>query len=159
MADTDWHVRRIGSDEAAVAAPLFAAYLEFYGRDHDVAAAHAWLEARLSRDEAVVLVAVPPDGEPVGFTQLYPGFSSVGLRPAWVLNDLYVAEQARGQGVAERLLSAAGQLAREAGCATLSLETKRDNQTAQRLYRRLGWVEESDYLTFTLELPDPARPE
>jgi len=152
MTDTDWHVRRVAQDEAAVAAPLFAAYLEFYGRDYDLAAALAWLETRLSRDEAVVLVAVPPDGEPVGFTQLYPGFSSVGLRPAWVLNDLYVAEHARGQGVAERLLSAAGQVAREAGCATLTLETGRDNEAAQRLYRRLGWVEERDYLTFTLGL-------
>jgi ribosomal protein S18 acetylase RimI-like enzyme len=142
----------VAVDEAALAAPLFAAYLAFYGRPYDERAARDWLEARLARDESVVLVAEPEEGEPVGFVQLYPGFSSVGLRPAWVLNDLFVAEEGRGQGVAEQLLAEAEQVAREAGCAKLALETARDNQAAQRLYRRLGWVEQTSYLGFTKQL-------
>jgi ribosomal protein S18 acetylase RimI-like enzyme len=156
---TGFEVRRVTADQASRAAPLFAGYLAFYGREYDEPAALDWLTARLERDESVVLLAVPDEGDPVGFLQLYPGFSSVGLRPAWVLNDLYVAESARGRGVAEALIAAAEQVARDAGCTTLSLETHHDNHAAQRLYRRLGWVEQDDYLAFSKQLgPDGGAP-
>jgi GNAT superfamily N-acetyltransferase len=86
----------------------------------------------------VVLVA-EVDGRPVGFTQLYPGFSSVSAAPAWTLNDLYVLEEARGTGAASALMERAEALARAAGAAYLKLETGRDNTVAQRLYARQGY--------------------
>lgn len=147
-----WQVHRVTAAEAAAAAPLFAAYREFYGAPYDEPSALAWLHDRLSRDESVVLVARRGDDDPVGLCQLYRGFSSVGLRPAWILNDLYVAEAARGTGAAALLLTAAEDVAREAGCVALTLETRRTNLTAQRLYRRSGWLEEREYLRFTKAL-------
>ena len=39
------------------------------------------------------------DGTGVGFVQLYPTFTSIGAKRAWVLNDLFVVPEARRRGV------------------------------------------------------------
>lgn len=148
MSPADFVVRRLESGQEQLAAPLFAAYRHFYGKAYDEPEARSWLAARLERDESVVLVAQSAEVQALGFVQLYRGFSSIALCPAWVLNDLFVVPEGRGQGVAERLVAHAEHAARDAGCRTLTLETGRDNHGAQRLYRRLGWTEETDYLTF-----------
>jgi ribosomal protein S18 acetylase RimI-like enzyme len=139
MATRDAQVRQATAEDAGTVAPLFALYREFYGKPYDEPAAAAFLHARLSQGQSVVLVA-EVDGRPVGFTQLYPGFSSVSAAPAWTLNDLYVLSDARGSGAAAALMEQAEVLARQAGAVSLVLETARDNLVAQRLYERQGYV-------------------
>ena len=78
-------------------------------------------------------------GKVVGFTQLYPSFSSVRAGRAFVLNDLYVDIAARRLGVARALLQAAADFARADGAIRLELETDPDNRSAQALYRHMGW--------------------
>lgn len=126
--------------------PLFDAYRQFYKQTPDMEGARKFLAGRLEREESVVLLAF--DGErAVGFTQLYPQFSSVGMDRNWLLNDLYVHESARKRGVATRLLEAARAWGREAGARWLMLETGVDNYAAQALYEKAGWarVEEVFY--------------
>jgi ribosomal protein S18 acetylase RimI-like enzyme len=120
-------------------AVLFDGYRRFYGQATDVPRARAFLAERLERDEAVVFLA-ERDGAAVGFTLLYPGFTSVGTARVFVLNDLYVAEQVRRCGVGVALLEAAAAYARAAGAPRISLETAQDNHAAQALYRRAGWT-------------------
>lgn len=48
--------------------------------------------------------------------------------------------QARGKGVGSALLQAAEDLARRRHCTALRLEVRTDNETAIRLYERLGYV-------------------
>lgn len=132
-------------------APLFDAYRRFYGQPGDLERGKAFLRDRLERDESVVLVA-ERDGAAVGFTQLYPMFSSVRTARLWILNDLYVDESARRGGVARALLDAAAEFAREQGAAGLMLETTRDNAPARALYRAAGWHEDASQwysLSFT----------
>lgn len=143
----DVPVHRASAADAALAAPLFALYRQFYGRPHDEAVAQAFLRARLERGESVVLLAGPASA-PIGFCQLYPGFSSIAAAPAWVLGDLFVHPAARGRGVAAVLMDAAEVLAREAGAAHLALETARDNTVAQRLYERHGYRVEDAFLAY-----------
>lgn len=116
---------------------LFDAYRQFYGKDSDPVAARAFLAERLVYDQSVAFIAL--DGqEALGFTQLYPLFSSVRMAPMWLLNDLYVAAQARGRGVGTALLERARGHAQETGACCLMLETGVDNP-ARRLYERCGW--------------------
>lgn len=143
---------RAEADAVALAAPLFDRYRQFYGQAADLAGAAAFLAERLGRGESVVYLAL--DGAAaVGFVQLYPSFSSVRLRPIWVLNDLFVAESARRQGVARRLLDAARDLARSTGAARLTLSTAKDNAAARSLYLSLGYrVDEAfDHLELALD--------
>jgi ribosomal protein S18 acetylase RimI-like enzyme len=83
---------------------------------------------------------------------LYPTFSSVRAARVYVLNDLYVAESARRQGVGEALLHAAAEFGRERGAIRLELETAPDNLRAQSLYRAQGWEFYQDTFRFRLPL-------
>jgi ribosomal protein S18 acetylase RimI-like enzyme len=128
-------------DDIEVIAPLFADYRVFYAQPHDLDAAREFLHARLSQNESTVILAYS-DGEskPVGFTQLYPMFSSVRTARTYILNDLYVAATARRTGVGEALLHAAAEFGRSRGAIRLELETTPENLTAQSLYRAHGWA-------------------
>src|SRR3954471_14138702 len=96
----------ITADQVEVVVLLFNAYRQFYGRPSDLDGARRFLAERLGRGESVVF-AVVEGGRALGFTQLYPSFSSASMRPIWVLNDLFVSEDARRRGVGSLLLRAA----------------------------------------------------
>jgi len=134
-------IRRAGLDDLDQLAALFDAYRQFYQQPGDLQRAGDFLRERLQRDESVILLA-SRDGAAVGFTQLYPIFSSVRTARTWLLNDLYVAERTRRGGVARGLLDAAAQFAQEGGAAGLMLETSPDNAPARALYRAAGWSED-----------------
>lgn len=121
-------------------APLFAAYREFYGRPYDLEVSAAFLASRLARDESVVLLATDDTGEAVGFTQIYPAFSSVRLAPIWILNDLFVSEHARGGGAVDALLDTAASLGASAGAVAIQLATAHTNLRAQAVYDRSGYL-------------------
>ena len=84
-------IRRATDADIARVAPLFDAYRSFYGQPPDIARADAFLRERLARGESALLLA-ERDGEALGFTQLYPLFSSVRTARLWLLNDLFVAD-------------------------------------------------------------------
>jgi GNAT superfamily N-acetyltransferase len=134
-------IRRATLEDLELVAPLFDAYRRFYAQPGDLVRARNYLRDRLSRDESVILLATHDD-RTAGFTQLYPVFSSVRTARTWILNDLFVAEDARRGGIARALLDAAADFARADGAAGLSLETMRDNAPARALYRAAGWHED-----------------
>lgn len=144
--------RRATASDLDAIVPLFDAYRGFYGQPSDPARARAWLDERLTHDESVMLVA-ELDGEVVGFTQLYPMYSSVRTTRTWILNDLFVAETARRSGAARALLDAAAAFARDQGAGGLSLETTRDNAPARALYGKAGWQEDATQW-YSLSLTD-----
>ena len=135
-------IRRAGPQDLDALAILFDGYRRFYGQDSDIAGARDWLRSRLRLGESVVFVAASADAL-VGFTQLYPMYSSVRMARTWILNDLFVAENARCGGVARALLDAAARFAQDEGAAGISLETTRDNAPARALYLAAGWSEDA----------------
>jgi GNAT superfamily N-acetyltransferase len=132
--------------------PLFHGYLRFYGKPIDEARVRAFLAARIGNGESVVFLARDADtGAGLGFVQLYPAFASLSQARSWILNDLFVAESARGHGVSKLLMDAARQLAVETDACELFLQTARDNAVAQSLYTSLGWVRDDHFLVYTLD--------
>jgi len=132
-------------------APLFDAYRQFYRKPPDQEAARRFLFARLSKGESVLFLA-RHEGRAVGFVHLYPAFSSVELRRLWILNDLYVAPEARKLGIGRALMERAHQLAQATRANCLTLETASDNLPAQRLYESLGWKREQEFYRYFLPL-------
>jgi len=133
-------------------APLFDAYRQFYGLAPDLALASRFLADRLARGESVVLLAAAADGTPMGFVQMYPGFSSLRAARTYVLYDLFVQPRARRHGVGRLLMEAASDEARRAGAVALVLSTAKTNVGAQRLYESLGWVRDEDFYEYGLDL-------
>lgn len=131
--------------------PLFDGYRQFYGQASDPEGSRAFLSGRLERGEVVIFLAL--DGEtPLGFTQLYPSFTSVGMRPIWILNDLFVAPEGRRRGVGQALLARARQHGLETGAARLTLSTAKGNAAAQALYEAQGWRRDEGFYTYDLPL-------
>ncbi|MEP6513950.1 MAG: GNAT family N-acetyltransferase [Parafilimonas sp.] len=139
------NIKRAGVEDAAIIAPLFDAYRIFYGQAGDVAAAENFIKERLLSNESVIFLAFE-DKEAIAFTQLYPIFTSVGMQRAWLLNDLFVYENARGKGIAMMLLESAKQHGRSTNSKWLMLQTHHDNYIAHALYQRNGWIKENDVI-------------
>jgi ribosomal protein S18 acetylase RimI-like enzyme len=133
-------------------ASLFDGYRQFYGQPADLARARGFLAERLDREESLILLALGGQDKGLGFTQLYPLFSSVRTVRIYLLNDLFVAASARRQGVAAALLKAAAQEARSLGASSLSLSTALDNAPAQALYESLGWRRDKEFCEYGLKL-------
>lgn len=132
---------------------LFDGYRQFYGKPSDPERARAFLTERMERGEAVVFLSEMRF--PVGFTLLYPLFSSVRMAPVWLLNDLFVTPDCRRKGVGEALLRQAEHFARDEGAAGLELATERSNSQAKSVYERLGWSLESAFDHYSLDLSKP----
>ena len=123
---------------------LFDGYRVFYKQESNLEGAEKFLKERLENDESIILIALDGNDKGLGFTQLYPTFSSVSMQRFYILNDLYVLPTLRGQGIGESLLNAAKDLARAYNWKGLALETATDNP-AQKLYERLGWEKSDDF--------------
>ena len=134
-------------------APMFDAYRQFYGKPPDLDRARDFIRERLERGENVIFLAEDESGSALGFVQLFPSFTSVEARRLWVLNDLFVSEEARGRGVGRALMNAARDHAVRTGAKRLTLETMEDNRRAWSLYESLGYVKNEPNVRFyTLEL-------
>lgn len=132
-------------------ARLFDLYRQFYQQPSNLTLAKTYLQTLIQQDQSAILLAKVSD-KAVGFTQLYPTFCSIAAAPIFVLYDLFVDEPYRTLGVGEELMRAAEQEGKLRGAVRLDLSTARNNHAAQRLYRRLGWVEDTQFLTFSKSL-------
>lgn len=146
-------IRAAALSDADRIAPLFDAYRQFYGKTQDPARALEFVRERLQNHESVIFVAENEAKDLLGFVQLFPSFTSVQARRLWVLNDLYVTDEARGLGVGRALMNAARDHAVKTGAKRLTLETMDDNERAWRLYESLGYVKSGPEVRYyTLEL-------
>jgi ribosomal protein S18 acetylase RimI-like enzyme len=139
-------------DHLELVSPLFDAYRMFYQQPSDLEAARSFLRERFLLRESVIYLAQEEE-EALGFTQLYPSFSSVSLKRLWILNDLFIVPKARGKRVGEALIGAAVDLARQSGATGVQLETAHSNLSGQKLYERMGFSREDlEYRTYFLKV-------
>ena len=131
-------IRKATIEDLNELAGMFDLYRIFYEHPSDVEACKQFLQERIDNKQSVIYIATD-EGRAVGFTQLYPIFSSAGLKRTWLLNDIYVNEDYRKQHVASRLLDAAMQLGKETNSAWLLLQTSIDNYAAHIVYQKKGW--------------------
>ncbi|WP_245699772.1 GNAT family N-acetyltransferase [Paenibacillus glacialis] len=132
---------------------LFDQYRIFYGQDSDTINARIFISDRFDNNDSVILLARDTtEGAPIGFVQMYPSFSSISMRKIWILNDLFVIEKYRRQGVAQSLLDAATNVARITKAKGIELSTASDNVNAQRLYERNGFRRDEVYYYYSLEM-------
>lgn len=135
-------IKRINNTECNLVVDLFNKYRIFYQQPSDLQLANDFIQERLDNNESVIFVAfIQKEDEtiPVGFTQLYPGYSSSRAIRYWILNDLYVEKEFRLQGTGEALIKAAYEFAKSTGGKFVELSTATDNYTAQRLYEKMGF--------------------
>lgn len=131
-------------DHVEYVAVLFDTYRQYYGQNADLEGAKKFLSERIQQNESVIFLAFK-DGQAVGFTQLYPTFSSVSMKRQWILNDLFVKADARNLGTGKAILQTAQAFVSTQKHKGLLLETTPDNTKAQKLYESLGWKREENF--------------
>jgi len=152
-------ISTVGEHDLGDLLPLFRAYCEFYGADpadDDLLVLCRALIADPER-EGVQLVARDGDGDAVGFATIYWMWSSTRGKRVALMNDLYVAPQARGSGLADDLIADCARRGRDHGAAILEWETAPDNERAQKVYARTG-APRSTWYAYDLELTEEGAP-
>lgn len=144
------NIQQASLEHAADVAVLFDAYRTYYEQQPDLPGAVEFITERLRKGESVIYIALD-NGRAIGFTQLYPLFTSVGMKRGWLLNDLYVLETYRSKGAGRALIAAAQELAKSTGSKWVMLQTLTVNTGAQRLYEKLGF--EKDTSSYYYYLP------
>lgn len=134
--------------------PLFIEFRECHGQPTLPDSSRAFLEARLKNKEAVIYLALndEDDGVLLGFCQLFPSFSSLSLKRLWMLNGIYVANHARRQLVADRLLQAAKQMAIKTQSVRIRAAAPPASDSAQRLYESIGFIKDEQFDNYILPL-------
>jgi GNAT superfamily N-acetyltransferase len=147
-------IRRATVEDLDLIVPLFDAYRQFYRQPSDPILARIFLSERFRHHQSVIFLALDDDGSALGFTQLYPSFSSGLARPIYILNDLFVTPSARRHNIARRLLETAAEFAKQSGAARLALSTALDNAPARALYESCGWRQDNVFCTYMLPIAE-----
>ena len=124
---------------------LFDDYRVFYEKPTHVEASKHFISERIKNHESIIIVAEAENGNLVGFTQLYPIFSSTRLKRLWLLNDLFVHPNYRGRNISIRLINEAKNLSNNTNAAGVILETAKSNHIGNKLYPQCGFELDNDH--------------
>lgn len=134
------------------ALPLFAGYQVFYEAEPDDDRNRAFFSRFLEPSEEGLLLGAWEGGRLIGFATIYWTHSSSRAKDVALMNDLFVVEDARSEGVGYALIEACVDAARAKGSAHLEWLTARDNHRAMRLYDRFPGAERSDWVAYEIYL-------
>jgi ribosomal protein S18 acetylase RimI-like enzyme len=134
-------VRRAGIDDLQAVATLIAEFRDWWGKSEPrLRTIIATVERLLEEPSTEYFIAV--DQDPVGVCQVRYRLSVwTGVEDCW-LEDLFVAEAARGGGHGRALVEAALESARARGCKRIELDVNEQNEDALRFYLSLGFTAE-----------------
>lgn len=149
-------ILRVSKTQGSLIFDLFNKYRIFYKQESNMKLAEDFIQARLDNNESVIFVALETsNSKPIGFTQLYPKYSSARAVRNWILNDLYVGKEYRKHGVGSKLIETVINFAKEDGAMFVEISTAIDNFTAQSLYEQIGFKKqnsEADFYTYRIPL-------
>tara|TARA_R110002124_G_scaffold194258_1_gene361353 strand:- start:9372 stop:9818 length:447 start_codon:yes stop_codon:yes gene_type:complete len=131
---------------------LFDRYRVFYGKSSDKETGKIFLKERIANNESVIFISRNEEGVATGFVQLYPLFSSTRMKRFWMLNDLYVNSDFRGQGFSKALIEKSKELCRKTEACGMMLETAKDNHVGNQLYSATGWDLDKDHNYYTWDV-------
>ncbi len=131
--------------------PLMRGYCDFYEVSPPDSGLRELARTVIADPGEGSLFVAEREGELIGFAVMGIKWASTRGARAGHLEDLFVAPEARGAGVAEALIERCAERCRELGAAALGWITATDNQRAQRVYDRVGGVG-STWMEYELEL-------
>jgi GNAT superfamily N-acetyltransferase len=134
--------------------PLMRGYCDFYEVDPSDDALLAMSRELIAdpEKEGVQLIARDDAGRAVGFATIFWSWSTLSASRIGVMNDLFVAESARGSGAAAALIAACAERCRERGATSLDWQTAHDNRRAQAVYERVGGRRDERWLDYSLSI-------
>jgi GNAT superfamily N-acetyltransferase len=148
----DPEIRPIRPDELEEALPLIAGYQRFYRAEPNDDRNRVFFRRFIEPSEEGLLLGAWVDGELAGFATIYWTHSSTRAGDIALMNDLFVSEGVRGQGVGRALIEACAAAARQEGKLHLEWYTATDNARAQRAYDAIPGAERSAWYAYEVDL-------
>jgi GNAT superfamily N-acetyltransferase len=148
---TEHVISVVGESDLEDLLPLLRGYCDFYEvapSDDALLAVSRALIADPER-EGIQLIARQSDSKAVGFATLYWTWQTLSAARLGVMNDLFVADEARGTGLADRLIAACRERCAAHGAREVAWQTAKDNYRAQKVYDRIGGSK-SEWLDYSL---------
>ena len=139
-------IRQAQLEDIESLSAVFAEYRTTLGLEADLANSTQFLKARLSKQDCIIFIALIDD-QISGFTLLFPFFTPAGIKEMWVLNDIYITDEYRHQGVAQSLLSEAVFFSKKTNKCKVYLATKIGNTNSQTLFEKFGF-KKTDYINY-----------
>ena len=142
-----------GPEHAALIDQLVAAFHLHEGVNVAARARRASIDTLLAKPaQGRILLVQRRDGEMAGYAVIAFGFSlEFGGRDAF-LDELFITQACRGQGIGSAALSAVCAWAHQERLCALHLEVERDNTAAKALYTRTGFEDRSRYNLMSLHI-------
>jgi len=158
--DSCWNINIVNENDLIDLLPLLRAYCEFYNQteqiplttDDDLMSLSRALIANPIQEGIQLIARDSKNRVPVGFATIFWSWSTLKGGRLAIMNDLYVYEQYRGQGIADILISECARQAREHGALCLTWQTSVDNKRAQTVYDRSGALKSDRWLNYFLDL-------
>jgi GNAT superfamily N-acetyltransferase len=147
-------IREATESDLPALMPLLRGYCDFYEAQPSDEGLEQMVRAVIaaSEDEAFLLVATDAASpDVVGFAACGWKWSSLRGARIVVLEDLFVAERARGRGHADALIEATAAVARRHAAPVVTWLTAPENHRARAVYDRVGGRSET-FLEYELEL-------
>lgn len=144
-------ISRVGVPDLDDLAPLMRGYCDFYEVSPSDGSLRALALTLIEHPDTagVQLIARDEGGEAVGFATIFWSYSTLSASAIGVMNDLYVAPDARGNGLGAELIRACEAECAARGVEILEWETAPSNARAQSVYDRSGAVR-SEWVAYTL---------
>lgn len=126
-------------------AKLIREFHEFEHLPFDDKTVHALI--KMLNDESLGRVLLIQQGsEAIGYIVLTFGYSLEFLGRDAFIDELYIQERHRGQGIGTRSMQFVENICPELGIQALHLEVDKNNTKAQSLYRQVGFQDHDRYL-------------
>lgn len=158
--DSHWSIDIVNENDLDDLLPLLKAYCEFYNQteqmplttDNALMTLSRTLIANPTHDGIRLIARDTETRIAIGFATIFWSWSTLTGRRLAIMNDLFISEQYRGQGLADILIDECAKRAREHGAGCLTWQTSVDNKRAQAVYDRSGAVKCARWLDYYLDL-------
>lgn len=130
---------------------IYALYKEFaeYEQLEDYFSASPEDMKRLMfEDKLLCMMKAELEGEMVGFAAYYYQLVSFPARKVLYLEDIFVKEKARGQGIGNLFLKKLEELAKEKNCIKMMWKCLEGNQTSRSFYEHIGAKLDTEWVIY-----------
>lgn len=131
--------------------PVFDSYREYFKQKRNPVSTEQFLFDRFEHRESIMFIA-EADGDVVGIAHLYPSFSSLSLQRVWILNDFFIIERFRGQGIGKQLIFAVKEYARLTKAKGIELSVEHTNTNAWAFWESGGFKLDEEFRYYFFKL-------
>jgi GNAT superfamily N-acetyltransferase len=138
-------ILRVGEADLGDLLPLVRAYCDFYAVSPSDEALLTLSRALIAdpEREGVQFLARDADARAVGFATVFWSWATTSAERIGIMNDLFVAPEGRGSGIAEALIEACRVECAALGAGKLAWQTAPSNERAMKVYDRIGATRET----------------